>query len=71
MKNWKPIENVPRETPVKVKTVRGIVCKAKVPWNAKFKKPDRYYGEGKRIAAKRSYPLRPGMVGDIVAVAWK
>ncbi len=67
-RTWQPIDTVPRETIVLLRTVRGIECQGKVLKGAKFLKP--YRGMGKRIPAKR-LDLRPPMQGDVRAIAWR
>lgn len=68
---WKPIEIVPRETKVTLKTVRGLVREGHVPKKNKLMKPDRHYRDGKRVRAKCTYPGKKWVVGAISAVAWR
>lgn len=67
-RGWKPIETVPRDTLITLKTARGKTCMGKVLRGARFMPAGRGYA--KRIPAKR-LDLRPPMQGDVRAVAWR
>ena len=64
---WTPIGTVPRDTLVKLKTVRGIVCTGLVPKWSKVRKADAW--GPKRINAYRQDDKVK--IGDIRAVAWR
>ena len=64
---WNPIRTVPRDTPVKLKTVRGIICTGRVPKGEKMRPADSW--GPKRINAFRQD--KKVKIGDIRAVAWQ
>ena len=67
---WNPIRTVPRDTPVELKTVRGIICTGRVPKGEKMRPADRW--GPKRIAAKRiSWPDGQTQWDEIRAVGWR
>jgi hypothetical protein len=64
---WKPIRTVPRDTLVRLKTVRGIVCTGLVPKHKKVRPADAW-GPKRIDAYRRDAKVK---TGDIRAVAWR
>ena len=65
--DWQDIREIPLNEPVKVLTVKGIVCLAKVVGTARWiRRPDRWV-QHRRVLCRR---LDGNTFGDVCAIGW-
>ena len=53
---WNPIRTVPRDTPVKLKTVHGIICTGRVPKGEKMRR--------RQLGSEADQCLSPGQESE-------
>jgi len=64
---WRSVNIIPLKTPVKIKSVKGIICVAKVCNHVRWiRRPDRQVPY-RRILCRR---LDGNNIGDIMAIGW-
>lgn len=65
--DWQPVDTIPTDRVVTVKTVSGIVCLAKTNGSSGWIRPADQWGPRRIGCFRKDRPT----AGDVMAVAWK